>query len=50
MSALAEWLTRWQPIAIHSAVLAGLVLAEQNDEWTESRRLPLGRTAQHGKQ
>ena len=23
MSALAEWLTRWQPIAIHSAVLAG---------------------------
>jgi hypothetical protein len=23
MSALAKWLTRWQPIAIHSAVLAG---------------------------
>ena len=23
MSALAGWLTRWQPIAIHSAVLAG---------------------------
>ena len=23
MSALVEWLTRWQPIAIHSAVLAG---------------------------
>jgi len=23
MSALAAWLTRWQPIAIHSAVLAG---------------------------
>jgi hypothetical protein len=23
MSALAEWLARWQPIAIHSAVLAG---------------------------
>lgn len=23
MSALTEWLTRWQPIAIHSAVLAG---------------------------
>jgi len=23
MSALARWLTRWQPIAIHSAVLAG---------------------------
>ena len=23
MSALGKWLTRWQPIAIHSAVLAG---------------------------
>src|SRR5437763_14801039 len=23
ISALAKWLTRWQPIAIHSAVLAG---------------------------
>lgn len=23
MSALAKWLTRWQPMAIHSAVLAG---------------------------
>ena len=23
MSALAKWLTRWQPIAIHGAVLAG---------------------------
>src|SRR5690242_7189961 len=23
MSALAKWLARWQPIAIHSAVLAG---------------------------
>ena len=23
MSALAKWLTRWRPIAIHSAVLAG---------------------------
>ena len=23
MSALAKWLTRWQPIAIHSAALAG---------------------------
>jgi hypothetical protein len=23
MSALAKWLTRWQPIAIHRAVLAG---------------------------
>jgi hypothetical protein len=23
VSALAKWLTRWQPIAIHSAVLAG---------------------------
>jgi hypothetical protein len=23
ISALTEWLTRWQPIAIHSAVLAG---------------------------
>jgi hypothetical protein len=23
MSALSKWLTRWQPIAIHSAVLAG---------------------------
>ena len=23
MSALAKWLTRWQPTAIHSAVLAG---------------------------
>jgi hypothetical protein len=23
MSALAEWLTRWQPIAIHDAVMAG---------------------------
>ena len=23
MSALAKWLTRWQPVAIHSAVLAG---------------------------
>ena len=23
MSALAKWLTRWQPIALHGAVLAG---------------------------
>jgi len=23
MSALAKWLQRWQPIAIHSAILAG---------------------------
>jgi len=23
MSALAKWLTRWQPIAIHGAMLAG---------------------------
>ena len=23
MSALAKWLARWQPIAIHDAVLAG---------------------------
>ena len=28
MSALAEWLTRWQPIAIHSAVLAGARIEE----------------------
>ncbi len=26
MSALAKWLTRWQPIAIHSAVLAGATM------------------------
>ncbi len=52
MSTLAKWLTRWQPIAIHSAVLAGArmdaiagafgnslqVAFERWDEWAQKQR------------
>jgi hypothetical protein len=61
MSALAKWLTRWQPIAIHSAVLADArmeciagalgnslqVAFDRWHEWAGTTRLHHQRQARH---